>query len=187
LLLALKPSLKPDQVSFILERTADDVNAANGCSQCPPGRDQFTGWGRLNIAKAIAALDQPLPPADRFEPNDDAGSLAAVLPVSVHQLKATLDFWDDQIDVYRTRLVKGQLLTLTLDGPAGATSNLLLWKPGTLRVNDVRRQNLRAAQSIGPGSVHRLSYRVRATGWYYVEAKLATKGSGAYTLTLTRK
>jgi hypothetical protein len=105
----------------------------------------------------------------------------------VHQLKATLDFWDDQIDVYRTRLVKGQLLTLTLDGPAGATSNLLLWKPGTLRVNDVRRQNLRAAQSIAPGSVHRLSYRVRATGWYYVEAKLATKGSGAYTLTLTRK
>ena len=187
LLIALKPSLKPDQVSNILERTATDVNASNGCSQCGPGRDPLSGWGRLDIAKAIAALDQPLPPADRLEPNDDAGSHAPVLPASVRQLKATLDFWDDPIDVYKTRLAKGQIIRLGLDGPPGATSNLLLWKPGTTRVNDLRRQNLRAAESIGPGPTHKLSYRVRVGGWYYIEVKLATKGFGAYTLNIARK
>jgi hypothetical protein len=73
-----------------------------------------------------------------------------------------------------------------LDGPAGATSNLLLWKPGTKRVNDIRSQNLRAAQSISPGSSHRLGYRVRKKGWYYVEVKVTTRGSGPYELTINR-
>ena len=187
LLIAMKPSLKPDQVSNILERTATDVNASDGCAQCPVGRDFFTGWGRLDIARAIGALDDPLPPADRLEPNDDAGSHAPVLPSSVKHLKATLDYWDDQVDVYKTHLVKGRLVRLKLTGPPAETTNLLLWKPGTRSVNQLRGQNLRAAQSISPGSTHRLSYRVRATGWYYVEVKLTTKGFGAYTLTLARK
>jgi len=187
LLIAMKPSLRPDQVSYILERTATDVNASDGCAQCPVGRDFFTGWGRLDIARAIGALDGPLPPPDRLEPNDDAGSHAPVLPTSLKQLKATLDYWDDQVDVYKTRLVKGRLIRLKLTGPPGETTNLLLWKPGTRTVNDLRGQSRRAAQSISPGAIHRLSYRVRATGWYYVEVKLTTKGFGAYTLTLTRK
>src|ERR671933_165874 len=74
LLLAIEPTLKPDQVSAILERTADDANASNGCRRCPLLRDSLTGWGRLNIASALAALRGPLPPADRYETNDDAGS-----------------------------------------------------------------------------------------------------------------
>jgi hypothetical protein len=83
-------------------------------------------------------------------------------------------------------LQRGQRLHLTLDGPAGATSNLLLWKPGTKSVNDLRHQNLRAAQAIGPGSSHRLGYRVPRKGWYDVEVKLTTRGSGPYELTITR-
>jgi hypothetical protein len=79
-----------------------------------------------------------------------------------------------------------QKLTLTLNGPAGATSNLLLWKPGTKRVNDLRKQNLRAAQSIGPGTSHRLGYRIPRKGWYYVEVKVTTRGSGPYELTISR-
>jgi serine protease len=187
LLISLKPSLTPDQVSNILERTATDVTPANGCGQCRFGRDSLSGWGRLDIARAIGALSDPLPPADRLEPNDDAGSHAPVLPASVKQLKTTIDYWDDQVDVYKTHLVKGHLLRLRLVGPLGTTTNLLLWKPGTRSVNDLRGQNLRAAESISPGSIHKLSYRVRATGWYYVEVKLTTKGFGAYTLTLTRE
>lgn len=187
LLLALKPSLKPDQVSNILEHSATDVDPANGCNQCRVGRDWLSGWGRLDIAKAVAALDDVLPTADRLEPNDDAGSHAPVLPAAVHQLKATVDYWDDPIDVYRVRLRRGQLLKLGLEGPTGATSNLFLWRPGTKRVNDVHRQGLRAAQSLGPGSSHRISYRARTTGWYYVEVKLTTRAFGPYTLTLTRR
>jgi subtilisin family serine protease len=187
LLIALRPSLKPDQVSDLLERTATDVTPANGCPQCTSGRDPLTGWGRLDIARAIAALDDPLPPADHLEPNDDAGSHAPVLPPSVKQVKATVDYWDDQVDVYKTHLTKGRLIRLSLAGPAGDTTHLLLWKPGTRSVNNLRGQNLRAAQSISPGATHKLAYHVRASGWYYIEVKLTTKGFGAYTLGIARK
>lgn len=186
LLLALKPSLRPDQVSYILERTANDVDASDGCSVCSAGRDQYSGWGRLDIAKAIAALNEPLPPADRLEPNDDAGSHAAQLRASVRRVKATLDFWDDPVDVYRVHLVAGRRLRASLRGPSGATTGLLLWRPGTARVNGLRGQRFRISQSIGPGSVHRLSFKVPTTGWYYVEAKITSRGAGAYTLTIAR-
>jgi len=185
-LFALKPTLQADQVVNILERSATDVNAANGCRSCPLLRDSLSGWGRLDVSKAVAALDGILPLPDRFEPNDDAGTQSVKLTAAVTTVKATIDFWDDQIDVYRVYLRKGQRLRLTLDGPAGATSNLLLWKPGTKRVDDLRRQNLRAAQSIGPGASHRLGYRSPKKGWYYVEVKVATRGAGPYLLTLTR-
>ena len=108
------------------------------------------------------------------------------LTAAVTSVKATIDFWDDNLDVYRIYLRAGQLLRLGLNGPAGATSNLLLWKPGTKHVNDLRKQNLRAAQAIGPGSSHRLGYRVRKKGWYYVEVKVTTRGSGPYELTIAR-
>jgi len=187
LLLALKPSLRPEQVSYLLERAATDVSAANGCDRCPLQRDAFSGWGRLDIGRAIAAAGGVLPSADRLEPNDDAGTHAPVLPRSLHQIRATLDFWDDQIDVYRVRLKHGHVLRLRLDGPVGATSNLLLWRPGTLRVNDLRHRNMRVAQSLRPGSVHRLAYRAAVSGWYYVEVKMTTHNFGAYTLGVARK
>src|SRR4029453_3447453 len=56
-LLAMKPTLQPDQVANILERSSTDVNASNGCRACPLQRDSMSGWGRLDISKAIAALD----------------------------------------------------------------------------------------------------------------------------------
>ena len=185
-LFALKPTLQADQVVNILERSATDVNASNGCRSCPLQRDSLSGWGRLDVSKAIAALDGVLPAPDRYEPNDDAGSEAVKLTAGVKSVKATIDFWDDNIDVYRVYLRKRDGLKLTLNGPAGATSNLLLWKPGTRRVNDLRHQNLRAAQSIGPGSSHRLGYRAPTKGWYYVEVKVTTRGSGPYELTISR-
>lgn len=186
ILFALKPTLQADQVENILERSATDVNAANGCKSCPLLRDSLSGWGRLDVSKAIASLDGVIPAPDRYEPNDDAGSQAARLTAGVTSVKATIDFWDDNIDTYRIYLRKGQRLKLGLNGPAGATSNLLLWKPGAKRVNDLRTQNLRAAQAIGPGFSHRLGYRVPKKGWYYVEVKVTTRGSGPYELTITR-
>ena len=186
LLFALKPALQPDQVINIIERSTTDVNASNGCKQCPLQRDTFSGWGRLDVAKAIAALDGVIPPPDRLEPNDDAGSSAARLSAKVTSVKATIDFWDDQIDVYRIYLRKGQRVRLTLNGPEGTNSNLLLWRPGTKRVGDLRSQNRRAAQAIGPGASHKLAHRATVKGWYYVEAKLATRGFGPYELTIRR-
>ena len=72
-LLGLDPTLTNSQVTRLLERHTDDVNASNGCSQCSAGRDKYSGWGRLDVTKAVNFLDSGLhPPADRFEPNDSA-------------------------------------------------------------------------------------------------------------------
>jgi subtilisin family serine protease len=185
-LFALKPSLQADQVLNILERSAVDVNASSGCKTCPLLRDSLSGWGRLDVEKAVGALDGVLPSPDRLEPNDDAGVSAARVPARTTSIKATIDFWDDQIDVYRMYFRKGQRVRLVLTGPTGVTSNLLLWKPGTKRVGDLRTQNRRVAQAIGPGSVHRIGYRVPKSGFYFVEAKLPTRGVGSYELTVTR-
>ena len=107
MLLSVAPHLTPDQVTAILERTATDANAGNGCRACRLGRDAYTGWGRLNVAAALAALAGPLPPADALEPNDDAGSSAWPLSGRSGTLRATVDFWDDQSDVYRVLLRRG--------------------------------------------------------------------------------
>jgi hypothetical protein len=105
----------------------------------------------------------------------------------VTSVKATIDFWDDQIDVYRLYLRKNQKVKLTLNGPEGSTANLLLWKPGTTRVNELRNQHLRAAQSVGPGPTHGIGYKATKSGWYYAEVKLTARGFGPYELTITRR
>jgi subtilisin family serine protease len=189
LLISLDPQLRPDQVSAILEHSADDVNAASGCHGCPLLRDSLTGWGRLDVARAIAALQGPLPPADRYESNDDAGDHAHKVFGSRGRLDATLDFYDDQVDVYRVRLLKGQRFSTELDGPAGTNIDLALWKPRTVAVNDLASQRLRAAQSAHPGSVERVAYRVPHTGWYFIEAKITSPGDAPtpYTLTFAKR
>ncbi len=78
-LFALAPALTASQVSTILEHSADDVNASNGCSKCRLLRDNYSGWGRLDVAKAIAALAAPLPASDHDETNDNAGTDAHTL------------------------------------------------------------------------------------------------------------
>jgi hypothetical protein len=184
LLLAVRPSLTADQVAAILERSASDVNAATGCRQCPLQRDRYSGWGRLDVAAALASLDGPLPPIDRYESNDNAGTGAYTLWGQHRVVDATIDFWDDQVDVYRVRVRAGQTLAVSVHGPAATDTNLILWRPGTRTVDGLSTdvQSMRAAASLGGGSNEVLRYHAVADGWYYVEVKLSTPGSGAYTL-----
>src|SRR5207244_11395553 len=125
---------------------------------------------RIGAAKASRGPDGVLPPPDRVRPNDHACGPATRLGTKVTSVKATIDFCDDQIDVYRLYLKKDQKVKLTLSGPESSTSNLLLWKPGTKHVNDLRNQHLRAAQAIGPGPTHGIGYKAPVSGWYYAEA-----------------
>jgi subtilisin family serine protease len=187
MLLSVVPDLTPDQLSAILESKADDMTPATGCSQCTPGHDAFSGWGRLDVARAIQAVGEGaiLPPKDSDETNDDAGSSAWRLYGLHPVVKATLDYYDDPVDVYRVLLKRGQRITAHLNGPDNANTNLVLWKPGTERV-DAKTPQLRAAQSVKPGSVEQLGYRAMHTGYYYVEAKITTPGFGPYTLTLRK-
>jgi serine protease len=183
LLLASDPTLRADQVSAILDRTADDANAANGCRRCPLLRDSLTGWGRLNIANALAALTGPLPPADRYETNDDAGTRAATLWGMDIRAVATIDYWDDPVDVYRIRAKARQRLLISVRGPGRVDTDLALWKPGTQTVFGPGRPLAKAA---GPGSSKRISYRAKKGGWYFVEVKLGSTGFGPYALTITK-
>src|SRR6185369_14023574 len=46
LLLGQDPRLTPEQIAWLLERSADDSSLLTGCAECPAGRDRLTGWGR---------------------------------------------------------------------------------------------------------------------------------------------
>jgi subtilisin family serine protease len=186
-LFAVNPSLTNSQVATLLEHSADDVNAANGCPKCALLRDPLSGFGRLNIAKAVEALNGPLPPADRYETNDDAGTQARTMWGKRIKIEATVDYYDDQIDVYRIALSGGERLDAKLAGGwPGANVNLVLWKPGTKRVEDLRAQKLRAAASVGPGSIQRVRFTAPGRGWYYLEVKITSPGFGPYRLTLAK-
>jgi len=186
MLLAVDPHLTPDQVTWVLERTADDATPSNGCAVCPAGRDAYTGWGRLDVAKAITYLSGELPPPDAYEPNDDAGPRAALLRGSSGSLNATIDFWDDQSDVYRVPLKKGQKLFAVLSGPNYTATAFSLWGPGTMHVDDLRTQYLRIRHARHRGSVQVISYRARRAGSFYLHVKIVAAGSGPYTLQFSK-
>jgi subtilisin family serine protease len=187
-LFALAPTLTSSQAATILERSADDVNASTGCPRCGLLRDPLSGWGRLDVAKAVAALAEPLPAPDRYEGNDDAGTQAHTLWGKKAKVAASLDYYDDPVDVYRISLGPHERLVARVAGGwPGAQVNLVLWKPGTKRVNDASTPKaLRAAQSVAHGSTQSLRYTAPGRGWYYVEVKAAAPGSGAYSLVLTK-
>ena len=187
MLFAVDPALTNSQVAALLEHSADDVNAATGCPKCPLGRDRFSGWGRLDVAKAIAALAGPPPPADRYEPNDNAGSQAWTIWGRRATINATLDYYDDPVDVYRIALSGHEQLDAALQARwTGANVNLILWKPGTTNLATANARKLQAAHSLTPGPAQHVGFTARWRGWYYLEVKDASPGFGPYTLTLTK-
>jgi subtilisin family serine protease len=183
LLFAQNPSLRANQVSTILERSADDLNSSTGCSGCPTSRDSLSGWGRLDVAAALTALTKtPVPPADRFEPNDDVGAQTARLTGARGRLAATVDYWDDQSDIYPVDLAGGTRLRLSVTGPA--TPSVRLWSPQTRSVFGVSVKRLEVASSRQVGTRQGLGYAVPAGkgGRYYVQVRMQRPGAGAYTL-----
>ena len=190
ILFSLRPGLTAEQVTTILERTAVDVNAETGCAACSEGRDALSGWGQLDVAAAIAALQRPLPLADRYETNDDAGSRAASIGVrsgSNRLLRATVDFWDDQDDLYAVRLEEGKRVYLGLTGAtSSADLSLALWLPKTKFIEDVRTYRLRARVSTKPGAREYFSYRAPATGTYFVQVRMSSPGTTAYRLRIVK-
>ena len=191
LLIGQDPALRPEQVSWLLERSADDANEATGCATCPPGRDLFTGWGTLDVLSALTLLGDgtSLPPADHYEPNDDAGVWSHALPPLPRTIGATLDFWDDNVDVYRVHLNKGQRVYARLTPGTKARVELALWSPGTQRLETLAAGSSSVAHSRRVAGQARLSYRAPAAGIYYLEAKLVgpTRDPVAYRLAVSRR
>jgi subtilisin family serine protease len=186
-LLAVAPSLTNSQVTTLLEHSADDVNAATGCPRCGLLRDALSGWGRLDVAKAVAALAGPVPAPDHYETNDNAGTQARTIWGKRVKLTATGDYYDDPVDVYRIALSGREKLGAKLvAGWPGAQASLTLWLPATRSVDGARARTLRAAMSAVPGASQQLRYTATGKGWYYVEVKVTAPGFGQYTLTLTK-
>jgi thermitase len=185
-LLGIRPSLTNSQVTRILERHADDVNPSNGCADCLVGRDKYSGWGRLDVMKAVnfLASGSPLPPPDRLEPNDNVPQ-APELWGKQPALQATLDYWDDPRDVYRVKLARGQRLQARAVAQwSQARVRLSLWRPGTSTVLHGRKG--RVAATAQPGKSQHLSYRAPRGGWYYVELRTVQQGGGRYSLQLSK-
>jgi hypothetical protein len=192
LLLGQDPKLTPEQVTWLLERSADDADAATGCTECPNGRDAFSGWGRLDVFSALTMLDDgtALPPSDRYEPNDDAGPWSHALPPLPRTIGASLDYWDDNVDVYRVRLNAGARLFAHVDQQTNANVRLALWAPGTKTVEGLRVDtSARLVVGRRVGTQSRLAYTARVGGVYYLELKLVSKSRDPlqYRLALSRR
>jgi hypothetical protein len=187
-LLSVRQNLRPEQVTELLTRTAHDVNGATGCPNCATQRDALSGWGRLDVNAALKQLlTSGPPPRDRLEPNDDAGTAAAQLWGTRSRVDATLDFWDDQSDVYAIKLRRGQRVFMSLRGPGFTDTNLILWQPNTRHVDDLASFDRVAKQAARPGPREYLAYRVPKLGTYYVQVKLGSRGNGRYRLTIVKK
>ena len=109
------------------------------------------------------------------------------LPRTVH---ASLDFWDDNIDVYRVYLKAGSKLFARLTPAARGTIRMALWAPGTQRVDGIAVDTgARLAQSHRVGAQSRIAFSVRETGTYYLEAKLVSRprDPAPYALSLVRR
>jgi subtilisin family serine protease len=186
-LLSLLPTLRPEQVTRILESTARDLDASTGCDECSTGRDALSGWGRLDVAAAVAALGSPLPLRDAFEANDDAGPRARPLSGDTRRIKATLDFWDDQDDVYAIRLEKGQPVYIGLTGPgSGVDISIAFWLPGARSISNARDLRFRAKVSARAGARQYLSFRATAAGSHFVQVRMSSPGSARYRLTVIK-
>jgi serine protease len=191
-LLGVRPLLRPEQVTSIIERTAADATVDTGCRACAFGRDAYTGWGALDGTSAVQALGGTLPPRDAHEPNDDAGDDAYRLYFPAGEkarfVKASLDFWDDQDDVYGIFLRRGEKLYASLVPGLPSDVVLALWRPATVSVRDLARQDLRVRLSNRPGRRERLAWTATEEGWHFLQARLtaATDQPVAYRLSIVR-
>jgi hypothetical protein len=108
-----KPNLTNGQVADTLRQSAQDVST--------PGYDTQTGFGLVNIPKALAA---PTPLNDPLEPNDDISFIDGTafrtpdpyvwrgFPRS--PIRASVDAVEDPIDVYRLQVPKRRSVRVIL-------------------------------------------------------------------------
>jgi Subtilase family len=191
-----RPALGLTQLFDVMRASPVDIES--------PGFDPFSGFGRLDIARALT--QPPLPP-DPHEPNDDVIQIkpnglfrAAARPLNApRRLRATLrgrlDYSEDPRDVYRVWVAGRRSTAITITPTADL--DLAAWAPQTSSVFETgaaRRRDLKAfSEKRGRA---RETVRVRNTSrrgsYNYVEVYTATAnapgrrvGAVSYTLTVT--
>lgn len=175
LLFAIQPALTPSQAMSILERAADPTAGE--------GHNAKTGYGHLDIAKALQALAGPLPP-----PNSPTGLAASTgvfrLGGVQNVVRATLDYYDDPLDVYAMHARSGERLTATVSGQVADGAVLRLLAPRTKDIRTVSQRQLTGSliAGAGPAPIASIRYRTRVAGWYYLELRAVAELSGSYRL-----
>jgi subtilisin family serine protease len=141
----LRPTLDATQVFDLIRHTARDIG--------PPGWDNASGFGIVNIPAAVAA---PAPPSDPGEPNDDIdqvrpGALFAdgrpLLTTAAApsiRIAARIDQAEDPRDLYRIWVPAHRVVraTVSADGAAAAR----IWGPRAVGVGEgilSRRRDLK--------------------------------------------
>jgi len=197
----LHPTWTPEQISAVLRATATDMS--------PPGFDDDSGYGLLNVAAAAAATP---PRVDATELDDDvqwlSGAYALRHPTYLRKTRKatiadTVSPAKDPQDVFPVQLKKGD--TLTADINAKSSDALLdsgIYDPlaGPFDVtNDVTRHKV--GDYLGISNAPQVSIRARRSGRYYVTVEAADVPDApadgqppptvpnveAYTLVLTKK
>jgi len=155
----LRPTLTAGQLAGVLRESATDIG--------PPGFDNASGYGLVNIPAALVA---PAPPIDPDEPNDD---IDEVRPLQVFQLgqpplttkvkpatriAAMLDTTDDPTDVYRIWVPAHRTVRVSVS--SGGRAAARIWGPKTVSVDEgvvLRRRDLRGP-SITAGKTGTAAY-----------------------------
>jgi len=142
----VRPTLDASQVFELLRRTARDIG--------PPGFDNGSGYGIVNIPAALAA---PAPPVDPWEPNDNidqikpGGLFPAGEPALTTASKPStrifgrLDSSEDPRDVYRIWVPAHRLVRAAIVSGAGDAA-ARIWGPSTVGVDEgilPRRRDLK--------------------------------------------
>ncbi len=185
-----RPKLDNTQIFDLIRWSARDVG--------PPGFDEDTGWGILDLP---AALTEQAPAPDPQEPNDDVflvkpsglfrsgtASLTSSSRTSA-KLSARVDVTEDPEDVYRVFVPAHKTATITVHGSENV--DLKAWKPSTRTVDEsgtAAKRDLAGSSAKTGRAVD--SVTVANTGtrgaYYYADVFPGPRvGLAAYTLSVT--
>jgi len=185
---AARPDLAPDQVEQIIRLSATDIAS--------PGWDVNTGFGLLNIDKALV---QQAPPADPREPNDDIpfinGTIIKPRQTAIFGGRKTvrgvalLDAVEDPNDVYRITL-PGHRKVIVSVKPAFGDPDVSVYKGSAKSVGQSSRIIRRSAHTGSKTDAVTIRNRSRRQSFAYVRVfnhPRATTLDAAYVITVKRR
>ena len=114
-----------------------------------------------------------------------AASTRPALPTTPH---FGLGFWLLNDDVYAIGLRRGEKLFVSVVPSYSSNVVLAVWRPATLSVSDLARQDLRVRLSNRPGRRERLAFTSPAAAWYYLQVRVTARTATpvAYRLSVVR-
>ena len=177
-LLAVRPSLRPEQVTALADADGARRQRCDRMPSLPAAARRAHRLGPSRRHRGAAPALRPDSGARPARAERRRGRPGRSLWGQTNRLEATLDFWDDQNDVYAIRLRRRQPVYISVRGPAGHDTNLILWSPGTKHVDDLASIGRVARQSARPGPA-RVPLLPRAEGRHVLrpgEARRTRRG-----------